>query len=239
MALSPEQEWTLVACGLVAHADEVVDDSEWEHVLFLLDERLRGADEQPWIELLSDRERLREHVGGLQPPPPLFTEEILEKAWRVALSDGVGSQAEARTHDAIAARLEVEASRAAEIRQQAAERAARRAELVAGFAAVLVGLDEAVAEEEAAQFEALLQRLPLAEARREVHRQSLADPPDVETILGGLTALEREDRRVVVLELVPLVHRAATTDRERALFFDLAERLGVTRGEAEQLLQRW
>jgi uncharacterized tellurite resistance protein B-like protein len=239
MALSPEQEWTLVACGHVAHADEVVDQSEWGHVLFLLDERLQGDDAQPWVELLSDRARLAAHMKSLQPPPPLFTDEILAKAWRVALSDGTGSGSESAAHDEVAARLGVSAEHAAEVREQTSERAARRAELVAGFGAVLVALDGAVSTDEEAQFETLLGRLPLSAERRVAHLERLSEAPEVESILGGLAALDREDRRIVVLELVPLVHHAAPSDREREMFFDLAERLGVTRAEAEQLLQRW
>jgi hypothetical protein len=239
MALSPEQEWTLVACGLVAHADEVVEPSEWGHVLLLLDERLHGEDAQPWVELLSDRQRLIEQMKTLQPPPPLFTDEILEKAWRVALSDGTGTDTEAAVHDEVAGWLGVQPAQAAEIRRQASSRAMRRAELVAGFAAVLVNLDDEVSADEAAQFAALLERLPMSPERRAAHRKTLGESPEVESILGGLAALDREDRRIVVLELVPLVHHAAGAAREREIFFDLAERLGVVRDEAEQLLQRW
>jgi len=33
MPLSPEQEWTLAACGLVAHADGILEAGEWDRVL--------------------------------------------------------------------------------------------------------------------------------------------------------------------------------------------------------------
>lgn len=239
MALSPEQEWTLVACGLVAHADGIVDDAEWGQVLFLLDERIDEAQLEPWVALLREETRLREHMQTLQPPPPFLAEAILEKAWRIALSDGEGSAAEAAMHDELAERLGVGTDEAASLRRTWTERAAKRAELVAGFAAILARLDGAVVPDEAKQFEALLGRLPLTEQRRNALRELLVDPPDADEIIGGLAALDPEDRHIVVLELVPLVHAAAVTERDHEMFFELAGRLGIARGEAEHMLLRW
>jgi hypothetical protein len=31
--LTPEQEWTLVACGLIAHADDELEFGEWDQIL--------------------------------------------------------------------------------------------------------------------------------------------------------------------------------------------------------------
>jgi hypothetical protein len=238
MPLSPEQEWTLVACGLVAHADGIVGDAEWGQVLYLLGERLDDHEAGPWIELLRDRDALHERLASLAPPPPFLSEGILEKAWRLALSDGVGSGREAEVHDEVAARLGVEASEARRMRNAWTDRAARRAEVVAGFAAIVTAFDGQVAADERAQYEALLQRLPLTAQRRAALVGQLEDPPDTDDIVGRLSAIDPEDRHIVVLELAPLVRASASGAQQREMFFDLAERLGITRDDAEHILAR-
>ena len=102
MPLSPEQEWTLVACGLIAHADGILEVGEWDQVLELLDERLDGDEATRWLDELADKAAREARLGELVPPAPLFSEPILEKAWRMALADGAGSDVEAAVHDTVA-----------------------------------------------------------------------------------------------------------------------------------------
>ena len=66
MPLSPEQEWTIVACGLVAHADGILEVGEWDQVLYLLDERLDNEESQAWLELLAERRARRRAEGALR-----------------------------------------------------------------------------------------------------------------------------------------------------------------------------
>ena len=47
----------LAACGLVAHADGIVEAGEWDRVLWMLDERIGAEDASAWVELLADRAR--------------------------------------------------------------------------------------------------------------------------------------------------------------------------------------
>src|SRR6186713_1875835 len=137
MPLSPEQEWTLVACGLVAHADGILEIGEWDQVLWMLDDRLPAGEAVGWLDVLADRTALLAKLDALSLPPPFFAETILERAWRMALADGRGSDDEAAVHDDVARRLGIDAREAAQWRAGWLQQAGRRAETIAAFAARL------------------------------------------------------------------------------------------------------
>ena len=238
MPLSPEQEWTLAACGLIAHADGIIEVGEWDRVLWMLDERIGDDDASEWTDLLEDRDRLGAHLEGLAPPPPLFSEAILEKAWRMALADGAGSEHEAAVHDDLAKRLGVSADEVGRLRAQWLEQAQRRSELVAGFAAVVANLDGRLDPAEAAELDALLERLPVAEGRRPALEAMRDQPPSLDEIVGALLGTDAEERRIALQAIVPLLRASARGDRERELFLDVATRLAIPRGEAERMLDR-
>jgi len=238
MPLSPEQEWTLAACGLVAHADGIVEAGEWDRVLWMLDERIGDDDASAWIDLLADRERLRAHVDGLAPPMPFFCEAILEKAWRMALADGEGSPQEAAVHDELAAALGTDATAAAELRERWLAQAHRRSELVAGFAAILANLDGQLDPSEADAYDQLVQRMPLPAERREALKALRDEPPSVEHIVGELMAMDPEERGIALLALVPLLQAGGERARERALFVDVATRVAISAQEIERMLDR-
>lgn len=236
MPLSPEQEWTLAACGLVAHADGILEVGEWDRVLWMLDERIGTDDATEWTEMLADRERLSAHLEGLAPPPPFFAEAILEKAWRMALADGEGSDHEARVHDELAERLGVPADEVATLRQRWLEQAQRRSELVAGFAAIVANLDGRLDPAEAAELDSLIERLPVAEGRRPALEAMRDEPPALDAIVGALLSSDVEERRIALQAIVPLVRASARGDRERALFLDVASQLAIPEADAERML---
>ena len=238
MPLSPEQEWTLCACALVAHADGILEVDEWDQVLWMIDERLDLDEAKSWSDLLSDQAKAQAHLDGLQPPPPFLAESILEKAWRMALSDGRGSDEEVVVHDRIAAKLGVDAAEAAKHREDWSARAATRGELIAGFAAYLATLDGRCDPGEINEYEELLGRLPLSDERRTALRGKLDDPPSVDEIAGGLTALEHQDREIALFGLAPIIRAAARGERERKAFLDLAQRVAISREDAEKILDR-
>lgn len=238
MPLSPEQEWTLVACGLVAHADGILEIGEWDQVLWMVDERLSEADAAGWLEVLADRERLRATFARMTPPPPLFTETILERAWRMALADGKGSDEEAAVHDEIAAALGADPTEVARWRDRWLDRAQRRAELVAAFAAVLANTDGVADSGERATYDDLLASLPFADGRREAAAALVDAPPAFDDVAARLAGLDPEERGITLLSLVPIVRASFHGDAEREAFVSLATRVALSRADAERMLDR-
>lgn len=238
MALSPEQEWTLVACGLVAHADGVLEVGEWDQVLWMLDERLPAEEAGAWVDLLSHREQLVVRLGELSLPPPFFAETILERAWRMALADGRGSDEEVAVHDDLAKRLGVDLEQVRTWRDHWYEQARRRADAVAAFAAMLANADGVADSGERAEFDDLVARLPVDEVRRAMLTAFIDAPPSLDEVVGRLAALPPEERGIAVVTMVPIVRASFTGRAERELFLALAERVAIERDDALRMLER-
>lgn len=238
MPLSPEQEWTLAACGLVAHADGIVEAGEWNRVLWMLDERIGAEDASTWVDLLADRERLVAHVESMPPPMPFFVDGILEKAWRMALADGEGSEQEAAIHDDLAVRMGVPAEEAARLRRAWLMQAHRRSKIVAGFAAILVNLDGRIDPSEVAELDALIERLPIPAPHRPALRALRDQPPTLEWVVGELMGMEADERGIALLALVPLLRAHPEGSPERALFVDVAAHVAISPAEAQRMLER-
>ncbi len=237
MPLSPEQEWTLVACGLMAHADGILDVEEWGQVIWMLDERIDPDDAKAWTTRLADAIALRAHAKSIPIPPPFLTEDILSKAWRMALTDGRGTDREAAVHDEIATMLGEDAATAAGWRETWTQNAATRAELIAGFAAIIARADGDVTPAERASFEALLGRLPLAAGTQGAMTNLLDEPPEMMMLVGGFAALPPEERRIAMLDLVPVV-KADDHEAGPKAFIELAEAIAIDPAEAQRMLDR-
>jgi uncharacterized tellurite resistance protein B-like protein len=236
MPLTPEQHWTLVSCGMIAHADDVVQAGEWRHVVQLVDEHLDEDEERTWLEILSDRAALEQRFAELEPLPEALCESVLRRCWHMALADGSGSVVEAEVHDRIAERLGLAPEHAAARREIWTREAERRSELVLGFAAIMANVDGRVDCAEAVQFDALLDRLPVSAPRRVDLCTQVVDPPEMDEVVAGLVALSHGDRVEALRDLAPLVAASARGRRERDAFLELAERIGVLRSVAEGLL---
>jgi tellurite resistance protein len=237
MTLTPEQEWILVACGLIAHADGELKDGERDLILALLDERLDDAETERWFGLLGDREALRREFADLPPPLPAFTETTLEKAWAMALADGEASAAEVAVMEEIAAQIGVMPGELARWRRQWTEQAADLGEHIAAFAAVLIHHDGVLDADEIEQYRALLDRLPLSPQRREtLAREYLARRPALDHVGARLAALPRERRFAVLRAIGPLVSASSKPEVGRDFFLELASFAAVPREQALRLL---
>jgi hypothetical protein len=206
-------------------------------VLFMLDERLADDDADHWADVLADRAKLDAKLDALALPPPFFSQTILEKAWRMALADGGGSDTEAEVHDALAERLGIGKAEVASWREAWLERAAARAGTVAGFASILANLDGLTDSEERLRYDELLDTLPVSDERREELRGLIESPPAMDDVVGGLAAMEPDDRQIALMSIVPIV-MATGASKERAAFLDLAEAVAVSRADAQAMLDR-
>jgi len=237
MPLSPEQEWTLLGCGLMAHADGILDAEEWDQVLWMLDERIDADDAKTWVARLADAVALRAHAKSTPIPPPFLTEDILSKAWRMALTDGRGSDREIAVHDELATMLGEDAATVAGWRQMWTEKAAARAELIAGFAAIIARADGDVTQAERDSFDTLLARLPLTAGTQGAMTNLLNEPPEMMMLVGGFAALPPEERRIAMLDLVPVV-KSDDHDEGPKAFVELAEAIAIDPAEAQRMLER-
>lgn len=237
MPLTPEQEWIIAACGLIAHADGELSPAESAHVLTLLEERLTPTEQARWLGLLGDHAALTRAFAELFPPLPALCEPLLEKAWTMALADGHASEAELRTLERIAADIGVAADELAGWRADWDRHATELAEHTAAFAALLIHHDGTIDAAEAERFRELVARLPLPPPRRdELCAAFLAAPPALDHVGARLAALSRERRLTVLRALAPLVEASSRADVGRAFFRGLARAAAIPADQAELLL---
>lgn len=237
MHLTPEQEWILVACGLIAHADGELRSGEQDLILALLDEHLDERESRRWFKLLGDLDGLRRTFEDLPPPLPAFTEITLEKAWAMALADGEASAAEIEVMEQIAAQIGVTANELSRWRRQWSEQAADLGEHIAAFAAVLIHHDGVLDDDEIDQYRALLARLPLPAHRREaLAREYLENRPELDHVGARLAALPRDRRLAVLRAIGPLVSASSNPELGRDFFLELAAFAAVPREQALRLL---
>ena len=236
MAITPEQEWTLVACGMIAHADDVLEIGEWDEIVRLMNARISDEEQETWLAILTDRATLEERFAAMSPPPPIFSETLMRQAWHMALADGDGSDIEAAVHDRIGDRIGVPADQVAQWRDKWNERAAARAELVVAFAAAVANLDGALDSAEAAQFDTLLERQPVSVSRLLQLAELLYSPPPLEAIALRIGEFEVEEREAVLYDIAPIVNASHRGDQEREAFYKLADAAAITRERADELL---
>jgi hypothetical protein len=87
------------------------------------------------------------------------------------------------------------------------------------------------------QFDSLLERMPIAVARRLELSALLYAPPKLEALGARLAALEADARESVLYEIAPLVQASHSGERERAAFFELASLAAVPPERARDLLE--
>lgn len=245
VALTDEQAWTLTASGLVALADGVLKGGEAGRILGMVQESLAPAEQDQWIDLLSDAAALWEHARGLPRPAPGRAEGLLRQAWSIALVDGEGSADEVRVLERVAELLDVDREQLTVWRKTWTVQASELAQYIAAFAALLLHRRAAAAPEPMrgpddaarAEFRALLARLPLSEARRAKALRLIDEPPTVEDLGGTLLFLEPARRGEALREIAGFVAAGGHGQTGRQLFLALAARMAVPEDMARTLLR--
>jgi len=236
MPMTPEQEWLLVGCGLIAHADEVLHLGEWESALRLIDYAISEPERERWRAIFADIDELEDHFVRLPPLAADRRHAILHRCWKMALVDGGASDIEETVHDRLARRLGITDQQVAAWREAWTQEAYDYAEMVAGLAAAFVNLDGELGIQEAIRFEQLLERLPLPIGRRLELPHLLHRPPALDPLTERLAALNLDDRLAALAVLVPLLGASERGGRERDAYYEIAARLRIEREAADRLI---
>jgi uncharacterized tellurite resistance protein B-like protein len=236
LALTPEQEWTIVACGLIAHADGELSEGECDPVLATLDERLPPDERARWTALLTDHDALERRFKTLLPPLPLFNEELLGHAWSIALA-GTAGAAELAVLERIAAHIDVDNEELARWRERWTAEAGDLAEQKAHFAALLIHADGTVDPPEAEKYRALIERMPLSRERKAPLLELLNTPPSLDHVGARLASLPRERRFEVLRAMAPLVTASEHEHIGHSFFLELATYAAAPADLAERLLR--
>ncbi|MFV8753448.1 TerB family tellurite resistance protein [Nannocystaceae bacterium ST9] len=237
MPVSPETQWVLVACGLIAHADGEIDGNEAERLMAMVDDKIPADDYADWLGWIGDRAKLEAIYAALPDPPADQHRNLLEEAWTMAMVDGTRNTDELVVLARLAERLGVEPMQLEFWREawSAAEREfARHAAEAAAWS--LAG-EGSLYEDDHSPYLDLVERLPTSTEERERLR-ALAQQPAVEpgALARSLAALAKP-KRIRLFKLVgPLVRDAAMADQALARFQQLAKDAGLMSVPIDELL---
>jgi uncharacterized tellurite resistance protein B-like protein len=237
MPVSPETQWVLVACGLIAHADGEIDGNEAERLMAMVDEKIPADDYADWLGWIGDRTKLDELYAALPDPPPEQHRSLLEEAWTMAMVDGTRNTQELLVLAQLADRLGVEPMQLEFWRE--AWTTAEREFATHGAEAALwsLGAGEPIYEDDHSPYLDLIERLPTSHEERARLRE-LAQKPGIDrAALGRALAAMPRPKRMRLFKLVgPLVRDAATPEESLERFRELAKDAGLISVPIEELL---
>ena len=221
MPLNPEQEWTLVSCGMLALADRVLTGGEAARLLALVESYLDPEEQDLWMDIVCDKSALEAHFEHMKPPPESNHLAVLERVWNVALADGDAALAEIRVFEQIGARLGVAKSQLAVLRKTWTYEAMERSEVIAGFMAILLRQGgDAVSDGERQTYAALVGRLPLSRSRRERILEAIDEPPEVAS-LGQMLRRQSKTHQLEALRSIAMEIKDDRREAARALLIEL------------------
>jgi uncharacterized tellurite resistance protein B-like protein len=235
MSVDPETEWILVACGLIAHADGVLDGNEVDRLMAMVDDRIAEEDYAEWLDAIGNKAKLEARYAALPDPSPSQHRAILEEAWAMAMVDGERNAPELVVLARIAERFGVEPMQLEFWRAAWSTAEAEFSIRVAELAAWSLGGGQPVFEDDHSAFLDLMERLPTSNVERERLGGLATNPPsDDEALARALAGMPRT-RRVQAFSLVAaLVRFSVATDDARARFIEIGRKAGLL--EVEDLL---
>ncbi len=231
MSLTPETEWILVVCGLIAHADGVLDGNEVERLMAMVDDRIPQDDYAEWLEIVGDKDRLEARYASLTDPPASQHRTILEEAWTMAMADGERAPAELVVLARIAERFGVEPMQLEFWRQAWTQAEQELSQRVAELAVLSLGGGQPVFEGDHSAYLDLMERLPTSNEERqrlgEIATASPNPPLDGDALARAFAAMPRP-RRVQAFSLVaPLVRHSVDADNARQRFETIGRAAGL------------
>lgn len=234
MPLSLTTQWTLVASGLMAHADQVMSGEECERLMSLVDEEVDGDAYAEWIGLMSEPERLAAMLEALPSPAPDSHRQILEEAWLMAVVDGERADVEIETLQRIAARLGVEPMQLEFWREAWSTAQHAYAETATAALSYVLGGGGPVIAEDAGVVQSFVHELPTTHEHRTQLTATGLVPHDHDAVERQLRATARPQRRDLVRRLAPAVGNAAREAEARERWRALGRGLGLTDEELDR-----
>ena len=228
MMVPVETQWLLVTCGLIAHADGVLDGHEAEHLMAMAEERVSEDDYMDWLGLISDRRALEARYEQLPELPPNQHRAVLEEAWIMAMVDGDRDASELVVFARISERLGVQPMQLQFWREAwtAAEKVF--APLVTELAVYVLGGGESLFEDDHSPFLDMIQRLPASTEEREALAQLATQPTaDTDALSRSLAALPRPRRMQAFHMVAKLTHGAVEEQAAKARFEQLGRSAGL------------
>ncbi len=227
MALPLVTQWTLVASGLMAHADHVLAGEECERLMSLVDAQVDGDDYAQWMSTISDRDALETQLAGLPDAPAESHREILEAAWLMAVVDGERAEAEVAELQRIATRLGVESMQLDFWREAWTTAQHAFADTTVAAAGWVLGAGGPVLPDDQATVEQLVHALPTTHEHRDTLIAAGQVTQDREDVERRLRALSKPQRRDLVQRLAEIVGQATRSDEVRERVRALGENSGL------------
>lgn len=236
MALSLESQWTVVACGVMAHADGVLDGEECDLLLAMVEGEADAEEYSAWLSTISDRARLEEMLSQLETPPDATHREILETAWTIAVADGERTDAEQETLGRIATQLGVEGVQLEFWREAWTEGQHALAELVTDAACIVVAGEAPLDSEARTVIRELGLTVPTTDAHREELVGATAIPKDAEDIGRRLRGIPKRRRQWLIKTLAGVPGQTPRREDAQRRLTDLGESAGLSAEILKSLL---
>jgi uncharacterized tellurite resistance protein B-like protein len=232
--MSPESEWVFVVCGLIAHADGVLDGDECDRLLSMLDETLSGDEYGEWLARLGEPQALVQRLTELPTPPAERHRDLLEQAWQMALIDGERCDAEIAVLEGIAERIGVDSVQLGFWREAWITGERAFSELAANVAVAILGTP--LRTDDRRLFGEFVSYLPTGDSHRTSLRGLGAGTVEVAEVTRALAAQPRKQRTRLLRLVASLPYAAVEGEAACARFLAFSGASGLSDDEIEDIL---
>ncbi|PRP90334.1 Tellurite resistance protein TerB [Enhygromyxa salina] len=228
MTVSSETEWLLVACGLIAHADDVLDGNEVERLMAMVDDRIPEDAYADWLRIIGDKAELEARYAALPDPPEDQHRSLLEEAWAMAMVDGERNTKELVVLARIAERFGVEPMQLEFWREAWTSAEQEFSVRTAELAALALGGGETLFEDDHSPFLDLIERLPTTtEERERLGQLATSSPTDADALGRALAAMPKTRRQQAFTLVSQLVRYAVEAEPARERFVAIGRAAGL------------